>query len=344
MPADSQEILGRSHGDADKLFPRYTVASAATTGEVEVNGKVLHLWEYAQLEPLSTVILRKRATALRDAIGANNCPPIPCGHSQNLIRYILEMQAQVTNQSLEVGPSKIGSGSNVPVHFMHETKGMASGGYPDASKAKAAPFGPRTADHEHRGKRDSFRDLIEHKKEFEDPEPHMNLGIETLRPGGEGRKHFQEDKNIEGCSITPSPKNTAVGGRKYLGCKDSVSEHRAQLDAAAKGLAPHPTEPIRRLAGGPPDKHVSNTKMAQMGIAEPEFEPHIGGERKRHIDQQHHMLHIGTSNQVKEPNSNGRRHLEAFGGPRQNHSDAHASYRASWRKDPSRLHGTSLII
>jgi hypothetical protein len=50
--ADAEKIFGRGESDHERLFPKYTVAQAASTGEVIVNGKTLKIWEFSQLESL----------------------------------------------------------------------------------------------------------------------------------------------------------------------------------------------------------------------------------------------------------------------------------------------------
>eukprot|EP00438_Fugacium_kawagutii_P010733 Skav218249 [mRNA] locus=scaffold2035:4246:13945:+ [translate_table: standard] len=70
-PRDFQALkqLGDEDARAKELFPTYSYAKPATVGEVTVNGKVLQLWNFSQLETLNPSALRLRALAIRDVVG-----------------------------------------------------------------------------------------------------------------------------------------------------------------------------------------------------------------------------------------------------------------------------------
>merc|ERR1719181_628422 len=91
-----EAIFGRQEGDALRLFPKNARASAAATKEITVNGRVLKQWTYAQLETLSAVTLRQRARDIRDAVGEGKCPPMPSGQAQDLARWIVHVQSDLT--------------------------------------------------------------------------------------------------------------------------------------------------------------------------------------------------------------------------------------------------------
>eukprot|EP00929_Paragymnodinium_shiwhaense_P041714 TRINITY_DN21659_c0_g1_i1.p1 TRINITY_DN21659_c0_g1~~TRINITY_DN21659_c0_g1_i1.p1 ORF type:complete len:380 (-),score=61.89 TRINITY_DN21659_c0_g1_i1:88-1170(-) len=348
----SPRILGRGYGDADRLFPRFTSAAAACTNELQRDGKTLKLWEYAQLETLSANILRQRCMTIRDFVGVDNCPPMPSSQAQDMIRWILHMQGELTDQRVEVGRPKPGRGNTVPAHFLQESQDRPiTRQRVESPRHPHAPFGPRTAPTDHVAKRDSYWDLKESAKEFAEAEHHMRKGITTQRPGGEGRRHIQPESKMMYAGVSNVD---AVGiatlrdsgeGRRYLGCSDSLGDQLKESEALNRGLLERPGPPAPMAH---PEMHVSHTVMETVGVAAPAREPDVGGERRRHYRLEDHMEGQGTSKMannghVEDPRK-GRRHLDSFSGARYNNSDKHDNYNAAWRKDPSRLHGSSLII
>merc|ERR1719163_1583503 len=116
---NGEGILGRGEKDHERLFPKYTQAQAACTGEVEINGKILKIWEFSQLETLKVAILRQRAMAIRDAIGEASCPPMPSQQASDMIRWILHMQATLVDQELPLRRNPM-QGSGPSMSFIQE--------------------------------------------------------------------------------------------------------------------------------------------------------------------------------------------------------------------------------
>lgn len=339
---DEGRILGRSHGDSERLFPHKTNAYAAATSEVYVNGKALKIWEFQQLETLSNPVLRQRALTIRDAVGEAACPPVPSGQSAELIRWILHMQAEVASQKFESGIPKPGRGCAVPAPFLQEAQERPiAATRPLSPRRPAAPFGPRTYESDHKPKRDHYRDLKDQSNEFADAEHHINLGIQSRRPGGEGKKHITPSTNMVNLGMSTADAQgiqtmKANGeGRKYLSCKDTLAEHLYDMESPAPPARRNPPEP---------EKHVSHTRMDAYGVGAPSVEPSIGGERRRHQPPPDNMVGVGTSGNTEDPKTAGRRHLDCFAGSKATFKAEHDDYRANWKKDPSRLKGASLII
>lgn len=369
---EEQKILGRSAGDHERLFPHYTTASAACSGEVEVNGKKLIIWEFSQLETLKPAVLKQRAMAIRDAVGENNCPPIPSMQHRDLTRWILHMQNVLTNSEFQVGRAGV-NGRGVPPSFKQEHQERPILKQRESSpKSKPAPFGPRKID-DTRGMeatRDHYSDLLEQKKEFAEAKVQ---GLSSLRVGGEGRKKIQPTDNmvcngisnadpqgIQSMRMTPE-------GRRSIQCADHVADQMRELEDIDKGRSSRRSgvaqgiesgrmggEGMRHIGvadhlfsdgGGGYGGYPSNRSIMVPSTAEPE--PHIGGERKKHMSPMDHMLNHGTAADMQNPHGiGGRRHLGSFSGLPSNGrmSGDHPGYRASWKKDPSRLLGTSMIV
>ena len=54
---ENKKLLGRSEGDSALLFPVHTHASSPCVKELQVNGKNVQIWDYTQLECLTTQVL-----------------------------------------------------------------------------------------------------------------------------------------------------------------------------------------------------------------------------------------------------------------------------------------------
>lgn len=334
-----EKVMGRQTGDAERLFPLRTHATAASSGEVTINGRVLKLWEFAQLESLSVGALKQRALAIRDAIGEASCPPIPSAHSQDLVRWILHVQGTLTNRAQQEGRSGgYGTGHLVPQSFAQDTKARPIDSKEDAAPSPSKCAAGRSPDPGHQAMRDHYADLKYHRAEFEQA---PNQGITSLREGGEGRRHFaQELHNAASPGQSPPPKEGQGQrengeGRKFLGCDDHIAQQQKELEAMQQGFKPAAS--TRRELGGGELGHVSDTSMTYLGVSAPAEEPPIGGDRRRHASQPDHMLNSGISSVEDTRKGNG-----TFGGPRARFGDSQ-SYQSTWKKDPSRLLGTSLI-
>lgn len=339
---DEEHVLGRGHQDAERLFPRFTSASAASAGEVTVNGKVLKLWTFQQLEALNTRVLKDRALAIRAAVGEADCPQIPSGHASEIIRWIMNMQAKLTESDLK--PSRHGHLGSAPVHFLQEQ----SGSHPAPSREdKAAPFGPRQTGA--RAAHDNYYDLKLQRGEFEEAPV---LGIQSMRRGGEGRRHLDPGSSMLHAGVsTASPEGIQSlrdrgEGRRHLHCEDHLWPEPTGPPAGSEVL--QGMRSPRTMYG-----HVGDTNMSALGTADPPSEQALGITRRRHFQAQDHMAGAGAINTVNgasKPHyegtpsgTGGRRKLDGFKGGSQNHADAHGGYVQTWKKEPSRLHGTSML-
>jgi len=285
---------------------------------------------------LSTAVLRQRAIVIRDALGQADCPPLPSGQTQDMIHWILHMQEKLTNNR----PSVARKGHGVPPTFVQETEGRPIAMKREPSpRSRPAPFGPRVGS-DLDAARDHYDDLLMQRNEFKEAPVH---GIQTMRVGGEGKKHIFPQDNFENSGVSKAQprgiqtmKNTPEG-RRYLQCKDHLS-----WELHGGGEEPPATASRVRPENTP---HVSRDQMASPGVSGPRAEPHIGGERRKHLDPGAHMVSPGVCDVPEAPRPPGRRHLDKFsGGSRNNFGGSHSSYSANWKQDPSKLQGASLII
>mmetsp|Transcript_119715 Transcript_119715/g.233057 ORF Transcript_119715/g.233057 Transcript_119715/m.233057 type:complete len:371 (-) Transcript_119715:256-1368(-) len=347
---DKENILGRHHDDSAKLFPRFTHASAAVTGEVVINGLTVKLWTFEQLESLSRAVLRERAMVIRDALGEDGCPPIPSGHSQDVIRWILQMQSQLTNQEPTLGRSRgHGTGHEVPLAFAqdHKERPITREREAPAEKGSPVPFGIGRG-HEHTATRDNFGDLKYQRNAFKDP---PNLGIQTMRPGGEGKRHIPAKHNMVCCGVSEAnvqgieTLKASGEGRRHLACNDHLMEQKRDMlkETQASNV---PVKSCSQRAGVDPVRHVSESHMSAQGLAEPLVEAHIGGDRRRHANPPDRLVNHGTSAPEQDVTlrTTGRKYLDGFAGPRSEFRDAHSSYQSNWKKDPKKLLGTSMLV
>lgn len=331
----------RETGEAENLFPRFTHASVTTTGQVTVNGKTLHLWTFGQLETLSASVLRQRANALRDAIGEASCPPIPSSQPQDLIRWILQMQTELTKEAPQAGRvGTTGSVNAMPQSFVSELQSAPQRQAGAGRKDEALPFGPRRGQ-VHDATRDHYNDLKYQRNEFVEA---PNTGIVTNKPGGEGRRHLHQETNMVsfGVSGVDVPQNE---GRRYLGCNDHLMEQRKELEAGlhnavvgrGKGAGP-------RSADGTASHANNQCSLSCHGIPTQQEEAPIGGERRKHAAVPDRMVNVGVADPgPDESRIGGRRHLDGFAGSKFSQSQEHGGYQSSWKKDPSKLLGTSMI-
>lgn len=326
------KLLGRERPDVDKLFPRYTHATAATTGEVTVNGKTLKLWTFAQLEALNAMTLRQRANAIRDAVGQADCPPLPSQQPADLTRWILHMQSELTQEKPAEGRTGgYGTGHLVPQSFAQDTKERPIGS--SAARAQQPmPFGPRGG-YNTSAARDSYGDLKYNRNQFAEA---PTQGIVSMRDGGEGRRHIGQKDNMIHCGVSDVRAETNEG-RRYIGCKDNLGTDMHAANTQCK------TPSSSTRASDRPTQHVSESHMAEQGTSEPLAEPHIGGERRRHAAVPDRMVNQGTADAGEDLRKSGRKPLDCFAGSAFSHSSSQDSYKSNWKKDPSRLLGTNLL-
>lgn len=334
---DDKEILGRRQGDSDQLFPRYAQASVTATGEYTVNGTSLNAWTLAQLEPLSQAVLRQRANAIRRAAGEANCPPLPSGQPMDIIRWILRMQSELSQE-----------GSQNRKFEEDNFKAFALERPASSEKQSSLPFGPRTGQ-DHEGTRDHFGQLISQSPSGGEA---PKRGIVTQRSGGEGRRHLSTSSHMISCGVSGvEPKGIgslrAEGeGKRPIACRDSLMEQKRESEALERGpgvteARMPPTEAGGRRGAG---RHISETSMLRQGEAAGREEP-IGGERRRHAEVPDRMESVGVANPGEsEGKLMGRRHLDGFRGAVNSDKDQQRGYQSSWRKDPSKLRGQPMLV
>lgn len=296
--------------------------------------------------------------AIKDALGEDDCPPLPSAQSRDMIQWILHVQSKLTNTVVK-GSRNAMQGSGPPPSFIQETKE-----YPldnrraPSPSSRRVPFGIRrmsqlddmdlkTMD----ATRDHYGDLLERKNEFREAQPR---GIATMRLGGEGRRHLYPEDHMENDGVSNSaPAGIETGrvggeGRKHLTCKDNLFVQQRELEAWQQGVTPQrlrPKQPLESFRSGGQDmaRILSADTPDSPLNQDPIKEPWIGGDRKRHLIPEDHMLNNGTADAVEGSVGHGRKHIDTFAG-RTQMSGYQDSYRATWKQDPSRLMGTSLII
>lgn len=353
MEADNGEkLFGRGENDHERLFPKYTSAQAASTDEVNVNGKTLKIWQFSQLETLKPAILRQRVGAIRDAVGEANCPPVPTMQTGDMIRWILHMQSTLLDKDVK-GCRNAMQGSGPSKAFIQESQGRPI--LPERAPSptrQALPFGIRKMQPGMETLRDHYDELLERKGEFKEVQ---HRGIATMRVGGEGRRHIQPKDNMENDGVSKAEPQGIQSmrdqgeGRKYLVCKDHLFDQQKEREAMERGVqmqAPRPRQ-------GPESMRQGGYNMARLltsyapasdpGNTQPVDEQQLGGERKRHMIPEDHMLNSGTADAVEATIGHGRKHIDTFAG-RTQMSGTQDNYRATWKQDPSRLMGTSLIV
>jgi hypothetical protein len=359
---DDSHILGRQEGDAQKLFPKNTVASAAATGEFTVNGRVLKRWTYAQLETLSAITLRQRARDIREAVGEGLCPPVPSGQAQDLARWIVHMQSELTREELQPGRTGAVYGekkNTVPPSYMQETRERPitmdlEAGCPKPSNVRRVPFGPKMGLCQDAG-RDHVNDLKYNLNEFKED---LNQG--RMPSGrGEGRRRFSPRGHMESMGMSSAaPQGLQTlrcegEGRRHLGCEDHVLELIEQSPAPVPEAWDAQAFSARspRRGGGLGlefQPHITDSSMTLQGVSDPPSEQPIGGERRRHkTDIKCHMLNNGTSTETEQVLPYGRRHFDSFSKasrPRARFGETQGAYQSTWKKDPGQLRGVSMVV
>uniref|UniRef100_A0A7S0ZWI5 Uncharacterized protein n=1 Tax=Noctiluca scintillans TaxID=2966 RepID=A0A7S0ZWI5_NOCSC len=333
-PMDSRRMLGRQDTDHERMFPKNSTASAASKSEVTVNGKVIRIWDYAQLETLSSGVLLQRVLAIRDAVGPDNCAPMPSKQVPDLIRWILHMQTELTSEKTSVGRG----GAGVPPWFAQDDiKRPISPLRNSPQMAPRLPFGLRHTD-SIEAARDHYNDMLEKKNEFAEV---PKLGITTMRPGGEGRRHIEHGSHMENNGV-PRTESKTGEGRRHIHTKDHLQEQTEELDAISKGTAvPESRKPAV-------ETHTYGGHGVREVLSAADQEPREPGmstffDRKRHIDKQDHMLNHGTAD-ASHWETRGRKNQEAFARPATTFNGTDPGYQSNWKQNPSRLQGTSLLV
>lgn len=349
---EKEQLFGRGEDDHERLFPKYTTAQAASTGEVIVNGKTLKIWEFTQLETLKPAVMRQRAMAIRDAVGEANCPPMPTMQTHDMIRWILHMQSVLVEPNVK-GCRNAMQGSGPSPSFLQECEGrpILKERAPSPT-TKPLPFGIRKMQGGMEALRDHYGELLERKNETEEAQPR---GIATMRVGGEGRRHIFPQDHMENDGVS---KADPLGiesmreqgeGRRFLRCPDHLFMQQKEREAMDRGVPPENFRPRQ----GPESRRAGGYAMSRILTAEaPPSDPGnqqtitempIGGDRKKHLLPEDHMLNSGTADAVEATIGHGRKHIDNFAG-RTQMSGAQGVYKASWKQDPSRLMGTSLVV
>mmetsp|Transcript_61941 Transcript_61941/g.114975 ORF Transcript_61941/g.114975 Transcript_61941/m.114975 type:complete len:348 (+) Transcript_61941:57-1100(+) len=338
---DEGPILGRGENDHAMLFPKYSLAAASSTGEAVVNGKVINIWEYGQLENLSVPVLQQRALVLRDALGQEKCPQMPSKQRADLIRWILHVQSDITKSSLQSGRA----GPGVPKSMIAENKERPiSPGRPAPQRSSAAPFGPRQVEADFKAARDNYGAMLQQPGEYVSDERRVGNNrkvavAEKLRSNGM--------KSVVADGADPYAQQ-AGEGRRYLGCKDSYGEQLKESERGGPALATYRRgiESIRGDAGGMRAVFASDA-APQNGVS-----PVIGeegpdnrwlGDRKKRVEVQGEIRQAVEAAPPPEVAGTPSR-KPTFGGPDASFKGEDPQYKRTWRQDPSRLMGSSLLV
>lgn len=333
-------IMGRKAGDAEKLFPKFTHASPATLKEVTVNGKVLPIWTWAQLEALSVAVLRQRAMAIRDALGEAACPALPSAHHMDLARWIMHMQEQLVEAPPQ--PARAGgygAGYTAPAAFFRESKDR-----PIAERRSPSPRVEKKLQHEV-GEVEAMKDHMDAM--FGTSPEAIREAARASPPRTGGRRYLDHRSNMQNCGVSVSDTTGVTQlrgggeGRRHLRAQDHLFEQRKEAEeGGATGdqpKSPRRTDYSPRCA--PRTVQAGLSGLGPLG-PDPDKEIPVGG--RRHLRQEDSMLAPGVSTIVEDrPN---RRVIDHFTGAKTNFADSHPSYQATWKKDPSRLLGNSQII
>jgi len=351
-----QKLFGQGANDHERLFPKYTSAQAASMDEVVINGKTLKIWSFSQLETLKPAIVRQRAAAIRDAVGEASCPPMPTMQTHDLIKWILHMQSVFLGKDLKGGCRNAMQGSGPSPSFLQECEGRPiMNERPISPSPKALPFGIRKMQNElakQETLRDHYGELLERTGEFKEAQ---QRGIATMRVGGEGRRHIQPTDHMENDGVSRAgplgieSMREQGEGRRYLRCKDHLFDQQKECEAMERGVqmdVPRPRQgPEARRQGGNAMSRILTgyAPASDPGNMEKVAEVQLGGDRKKHMMPEDHMLNNGTADAVEATIGHGKKHIDTFAG-RTQMSGTQDNYRATWKQDPSRLMGTSLIV
>lgn len=339
-------------GGMDKLFPVASQAAAASYATVEVNGQLLEIWNYRQLEFLDKNGLRQRAMKLRDLLGPDNCPPMPSMQRDDTIRWILHVQSHITGRDIrfEYG---------APRYMVREEFRRPLGvvaleeQYDDERAPGNFPFGRRNIP-----TKDHLEVLFDGSLKTKEDMTWRDEGIETLRPGGEGRRHIVPEAHMlnEGVADVGEEGIETLKpggeGRRHLRPEDHFL-NEGVTNAGDEGI-----ETMR--TGGEGRRHIQPyDHMITEGTADIDIghhlvtdrfvDVHVTGDRKRHIPGTDHMVNVGVSSVQSEKNeaeaghAHGRKHVTYYSGPRFGSNGVQVPYHSTWKRDPSRLSGNTMI-
>lgn len=353
--------LGVPRGAMEEVFPRISCAEPAAQEEILVKGRPLQLWNYKQLEFLNTAGLRQRVLELRDRLGAERCPPLPSMQRDDTIRWILHVQGNLTGKDMRFG-------YGAPRSVVREDARRPFKEVPphEPQHGSQIPFGlgpglPKV-------NKDHLEVYFDGPLVDRDDIAWRGEGIETLHPGGEGRRHIQPTDHMLNEGVADNLNGYAEEGietlrhggegRRHIQPKDHfVNEgtvYRGPGYAGQEGIETvrpggegrkHIQPPAHMLAEGfaalDPGHHLVTDRIADV---------HVTGDRKRHIGVPDHMINVGTANRQPEKNEaeagqmHGRRHVNYFTGPQLGGAGEREVYHPGhWKRDPSRLGGNSMI-
>jgi hypothetical protein len=340
---ENRKPLGKTEGDSALLFPVHTHASSPCVNELQVNGKNVQIWDYTQLECLTTPVLRQRMLGIIEALGADNCPPPPSNQAPDLIRWILHMQEEITGDNLQVNRTNAG----IPRWLEQEDEWS-----PLKKKARTpqppAPFGRKmTRASELDAARDHYWDMRHNQREYAND---MVFGIESARVGGEGKRHLQPAKNMHCTGISTAPdlgietQKEGGEGRRYIRPRDNINEQAEENEAFFRGQAELPTLPSPRRHMSENATFAGHGTREAMGTGRPDVVPGNVNlfDRKRHLECEDHMMYAGTAD-CESWERPGRKNQDAFSPNNSTRTRGEdPEYQASWRQNPSRLHGRSM--
>jgi len=111
MPQPEAVTEGPAPTPLVTVYPR-TAGTAARSGSLGANEpKVpVPLYTYEQLERMNTRLLMSRATDLRDAVGADNVPPLPMNQQHEIVvNWMMNVQVELARSSgLDVSADHFG--------------------------------------------------------------------------------------------------------------------------------------------------------------------------------------------------------------------------------------------
>jgi len=272
----------------------------------------------------------------------------------DMIQWILHMQAALVDQDIKGSRNAMQGGGPSP-SFLQECQGRPILKERAASpSSKPLPFGLRKpAPNGMETLRDHYGELLERKGEFKEAQPR---GIATMRVGGEGRRHIFPKDHMENEGVSKGDPRGIESmreqgeGRKYLECKDHLFMQQREREAQQRGeplAVSRPRQGLEAASTRNGGYNMANCLHGDEpnypGNREPICERPIGGERKKHLLPEDHMLNSGTADAVEGSVGHGRKHIDNFAG-RTQMSGNQNNYRSTWKQDPSKLMGTSLIV
>lgn len=334
-------------GGMDTHFPRNSSAEAAATQAVEINGQTIQIWQYRQLEFLDRQGLRQRAMRLRDIIGQERLPPIPSMQRDDTIRWILHVQSQITG-----GHIRFDYGA--PRYMLREEARRPLGEIAHEPEHQPFPFGRRTIP-----TKDHLEVLFDGSLKTAEDMVWRDEGIESLRPGGEGRRHILPEDHMINEGVADVGEEGIETLRPGGEGRRSIQPEDHFVNEGTVNVGEEGIETLR--AGGEGRRHIQPfDHMITEGTADIDpghhlvtdrpVDIHVTGDRKRHIPTPDHMINFGLASTQNERNEaeaghgHGRKHVGAYySGPRFSSNGFQEHYHSVWKRDPSRLSGNNMI-